>query len=167
MFTLPNKVYLRAMKKRWSISYIDSPGKLVLIEHADGELALYGKNYSKRDAQHLITRWVRLKAHYFLINLMEKLNRRVKVNYKKVIIRSHEAQWGSYSSTRTISFNYKLIFLPTPLVKHIIYHELCHVRILSHSSQFWKEVAKYDKHWKENREGLIDADVYIPDWANW
>lgn len=165
MFTLPDKVYLRAMKKRWKISYIDSPGKLILIEHHHGELALYGKNYSKRDAQNMIIRWVRLKAHYFLVDLLEKSNRRVKANYKKVIIRSHEAQWGSYSSSKTISLNYKLIFLPTALVKHIIFHELCHVNCLAHSKAFWKEVAKYDKNWKKNRDGLIDADKFIPPWA--
>lgn len=165
MIKLPNKVYLMAIKKRWNISYVESTGKLIIIEHPHRELVLYGRNYSKRAALQLITRWVRLKAHEHLNKLLKHLNRKVKVNYKKLIIRSHEAQWGSYSTTRTISLNYKLIFLPPALVKHVIYHELCHVYYLTHSAIFWNAVAKYDRNWKKNRAALDEADDYIPEWV--
>ena len=165
MVILPKEIYLTAMNKRWKVSYIASPGKLIIIEHPHRELALYGKNYSKRAALHLIIRWVRLKTHDYLNLLLKQLNRKVKVNYKKLIIRSHEWQWGSYSSTKTISLNYKIIFLPPALVKHILFHELCHVRYLEHSEKFWREVAKFDKNWKKNKKALNDADSYIPKWV--
>jgi len=165
MITLPEHVYLRALNKRWNITYVDSPGKLIMIEHHEGELAVYGKNYAKRAALLLIIRWTKLKAHDYLINQLIKINRRVNVRFKKVIVRSHEWQWGSYSSTKTMSLNYKLIFLPPTLVKHLIIHELCHIRYLEHSPTFWHEVSKYDKNWKKHRKALEDANDYIPDWV--
>ena len=165
MIILPRDIYLTAMKKYRKVSYIESPGKLILLEHPHQELVLYGKDYSKIAALHLIIRWVRLNAHYHLSALLHKLNRRVKANYKKLIIRSHEAQWGSYSTSKTISLNYKLIFLPPSLVKYIIIHELCHTRYLAHSPEFWKELEKYDKNWKKNRDAMNDADDYIPSWV--
>ena len=167
MITLPKKIYLAAMKKHWKISYIEAPGKLIIIEHPHRELALYGKNYSKLAALNLITRWVRLKSHIFLSELLRQLNRKVKVNYKKLIIRSHEAQWGSYSSTKTISLNYKLIFLPPALARHVIFHELCHVNNMDHSDKFWNTLAKYDRNWKTNRAALNDADDFIPEWVTY
>lgn len=165
MVTLPKKVYFRAMHKYWKISYIKSPGKLIIIEHPHRELVLYGKNYSKRTAVNLLNRWVRLKAHDYLRKLLHQLNRRVKVKYKKLIVRSHEAQWGSYSSTKTISLNSRLIFLPPSLVRHVVLHELCHVHYLTHATIFWNELAKYDKHWKKHRAALNEADDYIPEWV--
>jgi predicted metal-dependent hydrolase len=162
---MPRKVRLTAMKKQWKITYIHSPGKLILIEHPHHELGIYGKKFPKLATLKLITRWVRLKSHDYLIATLHKMNRKVKANYKKIIIRSHEAQWGSYSSNKTISLNYKLIFLPTALVKHVIYHELCHVRHPNHSERFWREVGKYDKNWKKNRKALDDAYDHIPEWV--
>jgi len=153
------------MNKHWKISYIQSSGRLIIIEHPHRELAIYGKNYSKRAALQLLNRWVRLKAHDYLSELLHQLNRRVKVNYKKVIIRSHEAQWGSYSSGKTLSLNFKLIFLPTTLAKHIVYHELCHARYLSHSEEFWQELARFDKHWQKNNKAMDEALKYIPEWV--
>ena len=152
------------MKKYRKVAYFESPGKLILIEHPHRLLVLYGKNYSKRAALHLLIRWVKLNAHYHLTALLKKLNRRVKANYKKLIIRSQEAQWGSYSSSKTLSLNYKLIFLPPSIVRYVILHELCHTRYLEHSPRFWKELAKYDKNWKANRKAINDISEYLPPW---
>lgn len=165
MIKLPKKVFLRAVNKHWKISYIKSPGKLVIVELPHRQIVVYGKNYSKRTALNLITKWIRLKAHAYLTTLLHKLNRKVKVKFKKLIIRSHEAQWGSYSSTKTMSLNYKLIFLPQALAKHVILHELCHVHHLSHAKIFWDDLARYDKHWEKHRTELFDADKYIPEWV--
>jgi predicted metal-dependent hydrolase len=165
MITLPKKIYLTAMRKQWKVSYIKSPGKLIIIEAPRRELVLYGKNYSKKAALHLLTRWIILKSHDYLTDLVKKLNRRVKVNYKKLVVKSHEAQWGSYSTTKTISLNYKIIFLPHVLVKHIIYHELCHAIHLSHSDKFWRELARFDKNAHKNNEALDAALPYVPRWV--
>lgn len=167
MTTIPGEIYLTAMKKHWQVSFVKTPGKLIIIEHPHRQLIIYGKKHSKRQALHLINRWVRLKAHVFLNDLLYDLNKKVKVRFKKVIIRSHECQWGSYSSTKTISLNNMLIFLPTTLTKHVIYHELCHVRYLSHCDKFWDELNKYDRNWKKNKEALVEADDYIPDWVEY
>jgi len=165
MAALPKKLRLKALGKQWKISYVSMPGKLIMIEHPHRELVLYGKKYSKRAALHLITRWIKLKSHEHLNALIKKLNRRVKAKYKKLVIGSHDAQWGSYSSTKTISLNYKLIFLPPALVRHIIFHELCHVTNMSHSEVFWRSVAKYDRLWRKHKAALNEADCYIPWWV--
>lgn len=165
MVNLPDKIYLTALKRQWEVSYVDSPGKLILIEHPHGEIALYGKNYSKSAALHVITRWMRLKAHDYLCPLLDKLNKKVKVNYKKIVVKSHDSRWGSYSTTGTINLNYKLIFLPPALVKHLIYHELCHSYTLNHSEKFWNKLALYDRNWKKHKAALYDGDDYIPEWV--
>jgi predicted metal-dependent hydrolase len=165
MITLPKVIVLAAMKKQWKVSYIHSPGALVLIEHPHRELVVYGKRYSKRAALQLINRWVKLKAATYLTELIDKLNRKVKVTFKKLVVRSHESQWGSYSSSKTISLNYRIIFLPPILTRHVVLHELCHVRVMSHSEKFWNEVAKFDKSWQKNKKALNQADCYIPKWA--
>jgi predicted metal-dependent hydrolase len=165
MIKLPKKVYLRAMKKHWRISYVHSPGTLTLIQLPYNQLVLYGNHYSKRSALHLISKWVMLKAKNYLSEQLRKMNRKVKVSYKKVIFPPQEAQWGSYSMSKTISLNYKLIFLPLSLVKHLLIHELCHAFSLYHSPTFWKRVEKFDKHWKKHRYLLGKADPFIPSWV--
>lgn len=165
MIKLPKKVYLRAVRQHWKISYLDCSGKLILVEYTPRQITLYGRRYSKLSALKLIAKWIRLKSHDYLVKALHKANHKVKARFKKYIIRSHEAQWGSYSSNKTLSLNYKLIFLPPTLVKHVIIHELCHVKYLDHSKRFWKEVAKFDKNCQKNRKALDDAYDLVPHWV--
>ena len=165
MLTLPKKIYLRGMKRLWKVSYIQSAGKLIIIEHPYRELALYGKKYSKSAALSLIARWVRLKAQDFLIALVKQQNRRVKATYKKIIIRSHDSQWGSYLPSKNISLDYKLIFLPPRLIKNVVLHELCHTKYWTHATKFWRELAKFDKKYKKHDNELNQAEEYIPPWV--
>lgn len=165
MTDLPSYIYLKAMHQRWEVTYVDAPGKLTLEEHPHKQLVVSGRRYSKRAALHEINRWVRLKASKFLRKMLEKCNEEVKVKYKRVNIRYHKLQWGSYATSQTISLNYKLVFLPRVLVKHLLYHELCHVFYLNHSDKFWNKVKKFDKNWEKNKVALVEANSYIPDWA--
>lgn len=164
MAVLPRKIYLTGMNGYWSVSYIRSYGELMLVEQPHRKLVIYGKRHSKRDALHLLTKWVKLKSKDYLTKELRKLSRQTKIRYKKLTVRSQRTQWGSYSTSRTISLNYKLIFLPPGLIKHLMIHELCHVQCQDHSDKFWKLVAKYDPRWKSNKKALDDADMYVPEW---
>lgn len=60
--------------------------------------------------------------------------------YNRIAIKNTSSRWGSCSVDRNLNFNYKLLFLPDHLRDYIVVHELCHLRVLNHSPQFWKEV---------------------------
>ena len=60
--------------------------------------------------------------------------------YHRVAIRDQRRCWGSCSSKGNLNFSYKLLFLPPCLRDYIIVHELCHLKVLNHSTSFWAEV---------------------------
>lgn len=165
MLILPKSIYLAALKERFKIAYVRAPGKLMLVELPRRRLVVYGKRYAKRDAIKLLIKWTKRKSKNYLISLLTKLNRKIKAKLNKIRIHGLQTEWGSCSSERQISLNYKLIFLPPTLVHHLIIHELCHLRYLNHSPKFWKEVAKYDKNWNKNKVLLYTGDIHIPRWV--
>jgi len=60
--------------------------------------------------------------------------------YNRIAIKNTSTRWGSCSIDCNLNFNYKLLFLPDHLCDYVVVHELCHLRVLNHSPQFWKEV---------------------------
>lgn len=69
--------------------------------------------------------------------------------YNRVSIKNTTTRWGSCSSLRNLNFNYKLAFLDQQLLDYVVVHELCHLRYMNHSKQFWAEVEKILPEYKQ------------------
>ncbi len=86
------------------------------------------------------------------------------LSYKRLSIRGQRTLWGSYSSSGTLSLNYKLLFLPTNVVDYVLLHELAHTKHLDHSQAFWQflEQLKPGAHALDAQ--LHEAGRLVPPW---
>lgn len=73
---------------------------------------------------------------------------------KKVTFRLQKTRWGSCSTNGNINLNLKLMMAPEWIFNYVIIHELCHLQIPNHSSQFWDLVARHCPRYQEARTWL-------------
>jgi predicted metal-dependent hydrolase len=64
------------------------------------------------------------------------------VHYARLSIRGQRSRWASCSGTGTMSFNWRLLLAPEPVLEYVVWHEVCHLRVMDHSPRFWKLVAE-------------------------
>ncbi|MCD5382257.1 MAG: M48 family metallopeptidase [Candidatus Pacebacteria bacterium] len=76
------------------------------------------------------------------------------LTYNRVAIKNQKTCWGSCSEHGNLNFNYKIVFLPEPLMDYVIVHELCHLYELNHSPAFWAHVARAMPDYKAQRSHL-------------
>jgi hypothetical protein len=53
-----------------------------------------------------------------------------------------------------ISLNWRLVLLPSALADYILVHELCHLRHLDHSPNFWRLVASLIPDHQRRRDSI-------------
>ncbi|MAJ97063.1 hypothetical protein CL644_01615 [bacterium] len=85
---------------------------------------------------------------------IEHFNFLYKYSYNSVSIRDQKTCWGSCSSKKNLSFNYKIVFISEALRDYVIVHELCHLQELNHSKNFWALVARTIPNYKECKKEL-------------
>lgn len=70
----------------------------------------------------------------------------------KIRIRNIKYAWGTCSANKNITINYNLIKYSEKAIKYVILHELCHLKYMNHSKEFWDLVFKYMPEHKEIRK---------------
>ena len=85
-------------------------------------------------------------------------------SYKRVSIRGQRTVWGSYSSSGTVSLNYKLLFLQRELVDYVLLHELVHTVHQNHSKAFWTLLGTLNVNARTLDRRLRDAAKRVPPW---
>ena len=90
---------------------------------------------------------------------LEAFNAHYDFTYHRVAIRDQKSRWGSCSKKGNLNFNYRLLFLPEPLVDAVIVHELCHLREFNHGPRFWMLVAEMIPDHKKRKVALAKISV--------
>ena len=106
----------------WSL---ETPGKLLLLLDTDSspdpQIALLLRDLAKD--------WLRERTAALAETAQSKPER--------IRIGDQRSRWGSCSSRKTLSLNWRILLLPPRLGDYVIRHELAHLRHMNHSSAFW------------------------------
>lgn len=85
---------------------------------------------------------VKAEALRFTTQKVEEMNRCYGFSYAKIGVRDQKTRWGSCSKRGSLTFNYRIAFLPLHLAEYIVIHELCHLQEFHHGKAFWDLVAR-------------------------
>lgn len=82
---------------------------------------------------------------------LEIFSKKIEVKYEKVRIKYMKSAWGICYSNKNLSFNSLLFTMPMEIIEYVIIHELCHLKHLNHSKEFWALVEEHCPNYKETR----------------
>jgi predicted metal-dependent hydrolase len=94
------------------------------------------------------------RARQLIINRLEFFNQYYNFKYEKIRIKNQKISWGSCSKKSNLNFNFRILYLPEKMRDYIIVHELCHLKELNHSNNFWQLVAFTIPDYKDIRKQL-------------
>jgi hypothetical protein len=78
----------------------------------------------------------------------------VGCSYSGLQIRAQSTRWASCSAKGAMSFNWRLMLAPEPVLDYVVWHEVCHLDVRDHSSRFWALVESRCPGWREQRDWL-------------
>lgn len=75
---------------------------------------------------------------------------------------SARTRWGSCNHRGLIALNWRLIFMPLPVIDYVVAHELAHLKEMNHSPRFWSVVAGLCPEWQARRQELKQIALTLP-----
>ena len=106
------------------------------------------------DAQPAIERFYRRAARDEIAPRLDRASELSGLSYSGLDIRGQRTRWASCSSRGRMSFNWRLLLAPERVLEYVVWHEICHLRVLDHSPRFWALLERHRPTWREERDWL-------------
>jgi predicted metal-dependent hydrolase len=109
----------------------------------------------EHEPQEALERWYRAEARKQIAPRVERAAQAVGARRPiSVAIRNQRTRWGSCSTTGALSFNWRLLLAPEPVLDYVVWHEACHLVVMDHSRRFWALVERHVPDYREPRRWL-------------
>ena len=69
-------------------------------------------------------------------------------------VKHYKRRWGSCDHLGKLSFNWRIIMTPEPVLDYVVVHELAHLLEFNHSARFWHIVETQMPDWKSQQQWL-------------
>jgi predicted metal-dependent hydrolase len=150
-----------------TVPYLGYDLELVKQENHHGkEVVLLGNKlwvspdlFSNSLLEKNLEQWYRSEAARLINDMANSLSSQMGVSYQRIVIRGQKTRWGSCSRKKNLSFNWKLIMAPQPVVEYVIIHELLHIKEMNHSKKFWQLVAQNCPDWRQHKKWLKEHET--------
>lgn len=150
----------------WQIGYLKGQrDRTQCIPLTNHRVTVKGNIENIPACQAVLRKWLAHRAQEDLSPWLRQLGFDLDLPCRRISVRGQKTRWASCSSQKDISLNYKLLFLPRPLVHYVLVHELCHTVHMNHSKDFWQLVGQKQPDYKHWDKQLKTGWRYVPRWV--
>ena len=160
----PASIDLPVCAERWRVHLAGGIGRLRLAS-GEGLITVRGDAADRAALRQALRHWLLERAREVLEPALADCAREFGFSYQQMVIRRQRTRWGSCSVRGTISLNACLLFLPPPVVRYLLIHELAHTRHMNHSRRFWQCVASFCPEYQRLDRLLIEGWRSVPAWV--
>lgn len=140
-----------------NIYYKDINNAVVNVENGKIAIVLplrYSDSDNTEQIKKLIDKMYYMIAEKEVENAMEKTRKMVGLAPEEYRIKKTKSVWGSCSSNKKITINQNLMMYSRKAIEYVVLHEVCHLKYMNHSKNFWAMVEKYMPDYKEAEKEL-------------
>jgi predicted metal-dependent hydrolase len=136
------------------------PSKLkrVKIEFYEGYTAhipqTMNADVHSREIRDALIRWMKKQTKQLVEQIVEIHAAKKQLIPRTITIKTQKSRWGSCGIHNDININWLLLMAPKEVLEYVVVHELCHIKVKNHSSQFWALVAEHLPDYKTRRNWL-------------
>jgi predicted metal-dependent hydrolase len=136
-------------------------GTVELRQGPDGpEIAVFG---DRRHLPRRIADFLKREAKKDIEALVAKHTATVGRKAKTIRFKDTSSRWGSCTTDGNLSFSWRIMMAPKPVINYLVAHEVAHLKEMNHGPKFWKLCEKLCpdtercKAWLKKNGGALQA----------
>ena len=110
--------------------------------------------HDQQQVRDAVVKWYRRHATTHFKERVQHYSTQLAVPLPRVFLSNAQTRWGSCNAQREVRLNWRLMQAPSHILDYVVAHEVAHLVVMSHSSRFWKVVAKLHPGYETARTEL-------------
>ncbi len=136
----PGMIYYRGKKVNLEIRATTEKSKKPGVSVLGGMLKITTPSTDPRSAEAILEKFLKNQAKELIAVRVSEIASSLGKQPARVSIRSQKTRWGSCSSRKTLSFNWRLVMVPPEILDYVILHELVHLEEPNHSAAILEKI---------------------------
>ena len=124
------------------------------IKFDDQYITIHMASDSRLRPARLLENWLKTEARHAIKHALDDVLLELGQAPVPLSIRDQKTRWGSCSTTRRLSFNWRLIMAPEAALHYVVVHEAVHLIHHDHSARFWGKVAEMMPDYRDHKNWL-------------
>ena len=137
-YTSGSEIMVLGKPRRLAVRVWDDSQRVSQARLHENVMTVYLSTHDLFDVKPVLERWLRRTARQVICDRLAVLTAKIGLQPGKVYIGERTSRWGSCSGNGNLSFCYRLVMAPLPVIDAVIAHELCHLRHLNHGRRFYR-----------------------------
>ena len=108
----------------------------------------------KKEVKRRVEGWIKEQMHQEALKVVAIVGKKIGILPKGIKIKAQKRLWGSCGRNHIINLNWRLGLFPEKVFEYVVAHEMCHLRHMNHSKDYWKLVASIVPEYKKYRDWL-------------
>ncbi len=150
---------------RRRLKVIERPGPSHVEVNGDRLLLSVAEGTSTDKRREVLDRWYRKQLREAIPPIIEKWERKLRLDVPKWSIRRMKTKWGSCNrETGQVWFNLELAKKHPDCLEYLAVHEMMHLIERGHGERFIKLMVENLPDWRRRRDDLNDAPLVAEVW---
>lgn len=105
--------------------------------------------------------WLKTLARDRLAAASDRYAAALGQSYARITLRDTRSRWGSCSSSKGLSYSWRLIMAPPEVLDYVAAHEVAHLEQMNHSSAYWAIVSRLMPDYQTHRNWLRQSGTAL------
>lgn len=103
---------------------------------------------------HLFKQWYITMGTKKLKQRLKLYENKLDLSPNQLTVKDQEKSWGTCTPSGNIYINWRIFTAPMRYVDYILVHELCHLKYMDHSDDFWHLISSLLPDYEDRKEWL-------------